>query len=92
MSAASQQLGLAQSQDLKRFAEWEDPARTYIDLVAAFKAGNPEQVRACLAIAKASHWTHDDWTEATAEPSDDEDDEPEGDLYPAAQDDFFDDM
>ncbi len=100
MSAASQQMGLAQSQDHipfnKDMAKWEDPARAWIDLVAAFKAGNADQVRSILAIAKASHWTQDDWTEATAEPSDTEDYDdggPEGDLYTAGQDDdFFNDM
>ncbi len=91
MSAASQQQGLAESQDLSKFKEWEDPARSWIDLVAAFKAANPEQVRACLAIAKVSNWTHIEWTQATEEASDTEED-PEGDLYPSAQDDFFDDM
>ncbi len=59
---------LNQSMDLaKELKEWEDPARAWIDLVAAFKASNPSTVRACLEVAKASHWTQDDWTEATKE-------------------------
>ncbi len=57
---------LNQSMDLtKEIQEWEDPGRAWIDLVAALKASDPAQVRACLAVAKASHWTHGDWTEAT---------------------------
>jgi len=60
---------LSQSMDLTKevedLKEWEDPGRAWIDLVAAFKAGNPAQVRACLEVAKASNWTHDRWTEAT---------------------------
>ncbi len=57
---------LNQSMDLtKEISEWEDPGRAWIDLVAAFKASNPAQVRACLEVAKASHWTQDLWTDAT---------------------------
>ncbi len=57
---------LNQSMDLKKeMEEWEDPGRAWIDLVAAFHASDPSRVRACLKVAKASHWTQDDWTEAT---------------------------
>ncbi len=53
------------TKEINELAEWEDPARAWIDLVAACKVGNPVQVRACLDVAKASHWTQDRWTEAT---------------------------
>ncbi len=95
MSAASQQLGLAESQDLNKYKEWEDPGRAWIDLVNAFKANNAEQVRAVLELAKASHWTHEEWSNVTAgsDTEDYDEGDPEGDLYPAGQDDdFFNDM
>ncbi len=38
---------------------YEDPARSWIDLVLAFKAGQPPKVREVLAVAKQSHWNHD---------------------------------
>ncbi len=58
--------GLAQSQDIPKedFFKQEDPGRAWIDLVGAFKAANPAQVRACLELAKASHWTHDLYNKA----------------------------
>ncbi len=65
MSAASQSLGLAQSQQVKpEYLEYEDPARSWIDLHLAFAAGDPAKVREVLAVAKASHWTHELFSEA----------------------------
>ncbi len=52
--------------------EWEDPARVWIDLVTAYKAGSIKQVKACLEIAKVSHWTHEEWDEATKDESENE--------------------
>ncbi len=74
-SAASQQLGLAESQDLPKtdFQEFEDPARCWIDLVTAFKAENPAAVRDVLTQAKASHWTHDNYNEALIEEAENND-------------------
>ncbi len=92
MSAASQQLGLAESQDIHPYNDREDPGRAWIDLVLAFKANNPEQVRALLELAKKSQWTHTDWDDATADHETDSEDA-EGDIYPPhQQEDFFDDM
>ncbi len=58
MSAAPQANELAQSQDGVDWNSYENPARSWIDLVIAFKSGDPNSVRACLALAKASHWNH----------------------------------
>ncbi len=60
-SADSKAQGLAESTDFK---EYEDPARCWIDLVAAFKSGNADSVRAVLTEAKKSHWTHQLFDEA----------------------------
>ncbi len=67
MSAASQAAGLAESQSLKasaEYLEYEDPARSWIDLHLAFASGDPQKVREVLAVAKASHWTHELFSEA----------------------------
>ncbi len=60
MSAASQANGLAESQDglAIDWNSYENPARSWIDLVVAFKSGDPASVRAVLTLAKASHWNH----------------------------------
>ncbi len=71
MSAASQTLGLAQSQDTipkKDYEEYEDPARAWIDFVTAIKSGHKNSVQAMFDQAKASHWTHDLWNDATKDP------------------------
>lgn len=82
---------LNKSMDLtKELENWEDPARAWIDLVTAFKAGDPAQVRACLAVAKASHWTQGDWTEATKDHYSSSDAEEEG-TEEDAQDAFWED-
>ncbi len=74
-SASSVQQGLAESGELINLnAEFEDPARSWIDLVVAFKAGNPTRVRECLTIAKHSHWNHDDF-DRMMQDTDDEADE-----------------
>ncbi len=69
--------GLAQSQSLKReltdFNSYEDPAYAWIDLVVAMKSQDPAIAHACLKLAKASHWTHDDWDRAV-ELTEEEDD------------------
>lgn len=76
MSAASQAGGLAQSQDTLRpeYKEWEDPGRSWIDLKMAFKSGDPAKVREMLAIAKASHWTHEIFSEACQAGADESED------------------
>ncbi len=77
-SADSVAQGLAQSQNtIKKhdFNEYEDPARCWIDLVLAFKASNPNSVRAVLTQAKASHWTHDLYNTALQEAADASDDD-----------------
>lgn len=68
-SADSIANGLAESQTMKKtdWNEYENPARAWIDLVAAFKSGKPEQVRACLEQAKVSHWTHGDFDRSLEE-------------------------
>ncbi len=82
---ASAQGSLAQSTDVLKkedFTEYEDPGRAWIDLKMAFKSGDPAKVREVLAVAKASHWTHELWSEATAPPSDDEEqDESGGEMW-----------
>ncbi len=74
----------------KQLEQWEDPARAWIDLVTACQIKNREQIQACMDLACASHWTHEDWTEATNEPSSTEEAEEDfdGDIYPAAQEDW----
>ncbi len=69
-SADSQAQGLAESQELPAsdFKEFEDPARCWIDLVLAFKGGDPNRVRDVLTQAKASHWNHDLYNDALMEP------------------------
>ncbi len=64
MSAASQSRGLAQSQDTMTDTTMEDPGRHWIDLVLAFKSGDPAKVREVLTQAKASQWTHELYSEA----------------------------
>ncbi len=73
---------------LKQLEQWEDPARAWIDLVMSCKIQDKAQIQACMNLAQASQWTHDDWTEATHEASSTEEDDGE---YPATQDDFFED-
>lgn len=75
MSADSQQQGLAESQDMTRFKSFEDPALSWIDLVAALKCGDPAVARACMQIAKDSNWTHAIYEEECA--ALDEEDDPE---------------
>ncbi len=83
-SADSMAQGLAQSQDKiakEDFNTYEDPARCWIDLVAAFKSGQPAQVRSVLSQAKASRWTHDLYNTALQDAADystEEDDEYRG--------------
>ncbi len=69
MSAASQSLGLAESRELPKtdWDQYENPARAWIDLVAAFSSGNPDSVRACLTLAKVSKWTHQLFDESLEE-------------------------
>ncbi len=83
--------GLASSQVLNKvdFNEYEDPGRAWIDLVLAFKSGNPESVRAVLEQAKKSHWTHDLYNDALiqAEEMENSTDEwVDSDEFPNAQD------
>ncbi len=68
-SADSVKQGLAESQDVARtpFESYEDPALSWIDLVASFRSGDPRITRACLQIAKQSHWSHDKWEDACQE-------------------------
>ncbi len=71
MSAASQALGLAQSQDTipkDDYESYEDPARSWIDFVTAIKSGNKNSIQVMFDQAKASHWSHDLWNDATKEP------------------------
>ncbi len=58
---------------LAAFKTYEDPAWSWIDLVAACKTGDPAVVRACMQIAKQSNWTHDQWEMAIELIDDDED-------------------
>ncbi len=56
------------------YREFEDPARSWIDLKMAFKSGDPLKVREVLAVAKASHWTHEIFSEACLAGEDEEED------------------
>ncbi len=47
--------------NLEQFRSYEDPAMSWIDLVAALKCNDKAEAKACLALAKASHWTHSQW-------------------------------
>ncbi len=40
-------------------SDFEDPARCWIDLVTAFKSGDPARVREVMEQAKTSKWSHD---------------------------------
>ncbi len=76
---------LASSQALKPtdFKDYEDPGRCWIDLVTAFKSGDPLKVREVMEQAKASHWTHDLWNEALQQDNvstDEEDGSGDGDC------------
>ncbi len=64
MSASSQARKLAESQDAVDYRDYEDPARSWIDLVAACHSGDPRRVRELLAVAKRSHWTHGEYHDA----------------------------
>ncbi len=87
-AAPSTPVGLAASQKIEK-TDWEDyenPARAWIDLVTAFGSGNSDSVRACLALAKASHWTHGDFDRSLEEMDEEEDaDYSTEDEYPATQ-------
>ncbi len=59
--------GLAESQDLElpqgdleeiQETDLEDPARSWIDLVEAYKSADPSAVRTMMDEAKHSRWTH----------------------------------
>ncbi len=66
-AAAEGMVALSDSQAMpapESFKEFEDPARCYIDLVIAFRAQKPDQIRSILAQVKASHWTHDLYNDA----------------------------
>ncbi len=70
MSASSQSLGLAESQDLPNSIasyKLEDPACAWIDLVEAARLPDPKERRKCVNklvfLAKNSHWTMDRWIE-----------------------------
>ncbi len=81
---------LAQSQVLTKvdFNEYEDPGRAWIDLVLAFKSGNPESVRAVLEQAKKSHWTHDLYNDAliqAEEMEESDEDWVDDDEFPSTQ-------
>ncbi len=73
-SADSIKQGLAQSQEIPGKndldEEYEDPARSWIDLVTAFHSGNPASVRAVLTLAKSSHWSHDKYDDCLEEDPD----------------------
>ncbi len=82
--------GLAASQVLNKvdFNEYEDPGRAWIDLVLAFKSGDPSSVRAVLEQAKKSHWTHDLYNDAliqAEEMEDTDDDWVDDDEFPNTQ-------
>ncbi len=62
---------MAESQDIPK--EREDPGRAWIDLVLAFKSGDPARVREVLAQAKASQWTHESYSDAMIQDSESED-------------------
>ncbi len=80
--------GLDKSQSLSdifsQFKNYEDPAGSWIDLVASMKTGDPSITRACLAVAKHSHWTHEQW-ELAIQLSEEEDDA-DWEDFPNAQD------
>jgi len=66
MSASSQSLGLAESQDLPSDEfKLEDPACAWIDLVECCKipdlAERRQTVNKMIFLAKNSHWTMDKW-------------------------------
>ncbi len=63
----------AQKNGLSAFQSYEDPAWSWIDLVAALKTGDPAVARSCMQLAKESKWTHDQW-ELAMELVQDEDD------------------
>ncbi len=75
-SADSKAQGLAQSQELPQDEEFENPAHAWIDLVVAFKSGDPSAVRNMLNLAKASKWTPALYDELL---DDDDDYDPEAD-------------
>ncbi len=93
MSAASQSLGLAQSQSLSDtdFSSYEDPAKAWIDFVAAIQSGNKDSIQSMFNLAKASHWNHDLWGEATKDPDPDYDGYPSSasETEPYDDDDFY---
>ncbi len=66
MSASSQSLGLAESQDIqKENHEMEDPACAWIDLVTSTKLPDLKErrqaVNKMIFLAKNSHWTMEKW-------------------------------
>ncbi len=66
-TAAEGMVALSDSQAMPapdKFTNYEDPARCWIDLVIAFRAEKPDQVRSVLEQAKQSHWDHDLYNEA----------------------------
>ncbi len=77
---------LASSQDvasLSQFKSYEDPATAWIDLVEALKINDKNEAKACLALAKASNWTHSQW-ELAMQCADEEED-PDWEDFPATQ-------
>ncbi len=58
---------------LAAFRTYEDPAWSWIDLVAACKSGDPSVVRAVMQIAKESNWSHDQWEMAMELAAEEED-------------------
>ncbi len=63
----------ASKNGLSAFKTYEDPAYSWIDLVAALKCGDPAVARACMQLAKESNWTHAQW-ELAIELAEDDDD------------------
>jgi len=61
---------LNKSIKVDKYEDFEDPDRTWIDLVLAVQSGVRERVQEILAVAKASKWTHEKWDLAITEDED----------------------
>jgi len=53
-----------------KYEDYEDPDRTWIDLVLAVQSGSGARVQEILAVAKRSKWTHESWDLAITEDED----------------------
>ncbi len=65
------------TEDFERppWMDWEDPARSWLDLVLAAHSNNHVSVKIMIEMAKNSFWTHGEWDRVIGADDDSDDDD-----------------